>query len=130
MDMDFAADDPDGSLGRENLNVEQYWLGQVVVIAVSGAVDMLTSPWLNEAIDAAAAQSPLGMIIDLTKTDFLASAGLSALVRAQQNLTPTARLGIVADGPATSRPITLVGLDSVLTLYRTLDDALHDISGE
>jgi anti-anti-sigma regulatory factor len=81
---------------------------------------------LNEAIAAAAAKSPAGLIIDLSKVDFLATAGISVLVTARTNVTPTARFGVVADGPATSRPITLLGIE--ITLYRTLDDALHDFS--
>jgi anti-sigma B factor antagonist len=36
------------------------------------------------------------------------------------------RFGIVADGAATSRPIRLLGIDRILTLYPTLEDALRD----
>jgi hypothetical protein len=31
---------------------------------------------------------------------------------------------VVANGPATYRPLTLMGLDEVLPLYRSLNDAL------
>jgi anti-sigma B factor antagonist len=37
------------------------------------------------------------------------------------------RFGIVAEGPATSRPIRLLGIDVIPALYPTLDDALRDL---
>jgi anti-sigma B factor antagonist len=118
---DLVADDFPGQL-----DVEEFWLDQIVVVAAVGAVDMLTAPRLTEAIGVAAAKSPAGMIVDLSGVEFLASAGMSVLVAAHARLTPNARFGVVADGPATNRPITLLGIE--ITLYRTLDDALQDVS--
>jgi anti-sigma B factor antagonist len=124
-----AQGDADAGAGRDGLDLEEYWADRVVVVAAAGTVDTLTAPQLTEAIGVAAAQSPAAVIIDLSKVDFLASAGMSVLVAANEQVTPHARFGVVADGPVTRRPMTLVGLDSVITLYRTLDDALHDIGG-
>jgi anti-sigma B factor antagonist len=111
---------------QDELEVQESWVDRVVVLAAVGTVDLLTAPQLNKAIAAAAAKSPAGLIIDLSKVDFLATAGVSVPVTARTNVTPTARFGVVADGPATSRPITLLGIE--ITLFRTLDDALHDFS--
>lgn len=124
-----AAGDVDVFSGRDGLDVKEHWRDRVVVVAASGTVDGLTAPQLTEAIRLAAAQSPAAVIIDLSKVDFLASAGLSVLTATHTEVTPHARFGVVADGPATSRPITLLGIDSVVTLYRTLDEALHDLGG-
>lgn len=38
------------------------------------------------------------------------------------------RLLVVADGPATSRSLTLTGLDQVSSLHPTLDAALNDLA--
>ncbi len=122
-----AADDADAFSSQDGLDeVEEYWLDQIVVVAAAGAVDMLTAPRLAEAIGVAAAKSPAGVIVDLSRVDFLASAGISVLVAAHAEVTPNARFGVAADGPGTSRPITLVGIES--TLYRTLEDALDDFN--
>jgi anti-sigma B factor antagonist len=118
---DLVADD-----FPSQLDVEEFWLGQIVVVAAVGGVDMLTAPRLTEAIGVAAAKSPAGVIVDLSKVEFLASAGMSVLIAAQDDVTPHARFGVVADGPATGRPIRIFG--SEITLYRTLDDALQDVS--
>jgi anti-sigma B factor antagonist len=123
-DYSFATDDVFPS--QDGLEVEESWVDGVAVLAAVGTVDLLTAPRLNEAIIAAAAKSPTGLIIDLSKVDFLASAGISVLITARTNVTQNARFGVVAAGPATSRPITLLGIE--ITLYRTLDDALHDLS--
>lgn len=121
-----TANSPDGFSSQDELDVEEYWLDQIVVVAAAGVVDMLTAPQLTEAISVAAAKSPAGVIVDLSKIDFLASAGISVLVAAHAAVTPNARFGVVADGPATSRPITLLGIE--VTLYRTLQDALDDLN--
>lgn len=106
------------------LDVQHYSVDRVVVVAVTGEVDALTAPHLTATIGKAIAGSPAGVIVDLSEVDFLASAGLSVLVATHQEVTANARFGVVADGPVTRRPITLVGLDSVLTLYRTVEEAL------
>ncbi|MDT5067556.1 MAG: anti-sigma factor antagonist, partial [Mycobacterium sp.] len=82
-----------------------------------------------DAITYAAAESPTGVIVDLTDVKFLASAGMSVLVTAHEEIAAKAGFGVVADGPATSRPMRLVGLDRTITLYRTIDAALADIDG-
>ena len=110
---------------REPLAI--HWMGRVAVVVVSGDVDMLTAPALADAISEAASESPAGVIVDLANVDFLASAGMSVLVAAHEDVTRTAGFGVVADGPATSRPKRVVGLDRTIDLYRTLDDALGNI---
>jgi anti-anti-sigma factor len=116
--------------GPEGLDVEPYWAGRVMVLAVSGCVDMVTSGQLSDAIGVAAAQAPVGIVVDLSKTDFLASTGMSVLIQAHAEVTSTGQFGVVADGPATSRPMKLLGLDKVLGLYRTLGEALAEMNGE
>ena len=100
-----------------------------MVLSVRGAVDMLSAPQFTEAICAALGNAPAGLIVDLTGVEFLASVGMSVLVAAQEAADAmSVRFGIVAEGAATSRPIRLLGIDALLTIYPTLDDALHDLS--
>lgn len=97
---------------------------------IDARVDMVTSGQLSDAIGVAAAQAPVGIVVDLSKTDFLASTGMSVLIQAHTEVTSTGQFGIVADGPATSRPMKLLGLDKVLGLYRTLGEALAEMNSE
>jgi anti-sigma B factor antagonist len=71
------------------------------------------------------------LVIDLTEVTFLSSQGLQALVdatvAAQRRREP---LRIVVDHTRpVIRPIELTGLDDVLSLFDTVDDALHSPSG-
>ena len=107
-----------------NCTIEQRRIGEIEVLSVAGGVDMLTAPQLEEAIAAAAQNSPRGVIVDLGAVDFLASAGMGLLVAARNELPASVQLGVVAHGPATSRPLKLVGIAEVIGLHATLDEAL------
>jgi hypothetical protein len=52
---------------------------------------------------------------------------MSVLIAASEAVGSTRRFGVVADGPTTGRPMKIVGLDDILSIYPTLDAALADI---
>jgi anti-sigma B factor antagonist len=110
--------------------IAESWVDGVVVLALTGELDMLTAPALEDAIASATGKEPSAMIVDLTKVRFLASAGLSVLVAAYLDVTPSAQFGIVADGVAVRRPLKLTGIDTLVTLFPTLQDALADFARE
>ncbi|MGO8768009.1 STAS domain-containing protein [Mycobacterium sp.] len=116
------------SVGPTPFQVGKHQVDEAVVLTVAGEVDMLSAPQLSEAIQTATTAKPAALIVDLSKVDFLASAGMTVLVTAQAEVTPPTWFAVVAHGAATSRPIKLMGIDSVLPLYSTLDDALSDIA--
>jgi anti-anti-sigma factor len=109
-------------------DVNERLIGQVAVIATSGVVDMITAPQLEEAIKAALAKSPKGIVVDLTDVEFLASAGMGVIVAAHDAAPDGVVIHIVAEGPATSRPLKLVGIADIVPLHATLDDALAALS--
>jgi anti-sigma B factor antagonist len=115
---------PEPSADDGGAEVSTRWIGRVVVVMVSGEVDMLTAPGVADAISHAAAESPAAVIVDLTDVEFLASAGMSVLITAHDAITPQTQFGVVADGAATSRPMKLVGVDQIIPLHRTIEDAL------
>ena len=114
-------------MDAEGLGAEE-WLGSVVVVRASGAIDMLTAPQLAEAIRVALSKGPTGLVVDLTDVEFLASAGMQVLVAAHSTATPAARFAVVADGPATSRPLKIMGLADLLGVYPTLDSAIGNVA--
>jgi anti-anti-sigma factor len=118
------------SIDPTAFEVGKHQVDQAVVLTVSGEVDMLSSPRLAEAIATTLATKPAALIVDLSKVGFLASAGMTVLVTAQAEIAAPTQFAVVANGPATSRPIKLMGIDSVLALYSTLDAALNGIAGE
>jgi anti-anti-sigma factor len=99
----------------------------VVVLAVRGDVDALSAPRLIEAIGTELEAAADALIVDLTDVDFLASAGMTVLLEGHQAAGAKA-FAVVADGPSTSRPLKLMGLDQELRLYPTLAAALNDLA--
>lgn len=115
----------DGATG--GFAVHERVVDGVTVVEVHDVVDMLTAPLLGTAIGTALAGSPRALVIDLTGVTFLASAGMTVLVKAKEQVGAAAGFAIVAEGPVTSRPLKLVGLDDVLNLYPTVEDALRSV---
>jgi anti-anti-sigma factor len=95
----------------------------VSVVSVSGEIDLVTAPALEQAIGSVVAEGPTALVIDLSAVEFLGSVGLKILAATYEKLGTT-DFGVVARGPATRRPIHLTGLDKTFPLYPTLDDAL------
>lgn len=114
--------------GATSCVLEEEWVGRVAVVSASGVVDMLTAPQVEQAIRAALERKPAGLVIDFTQIEFLASAGMGVLVAIHDEVTPDVRFCVVADGPATSRPLKLVGIADLIKLYATRDEALSALS--
>lgn len=104
--------------------VEEQWHDTTVVVSCSGVVDMLTAPELERRISVVLDKEPDALIIDFTAVDFLASAGMSVLIKTHDQITPAVRFAVVADSPVTSRPMKLIGLTDLITMYPTVDAAL------
>ena len=100
--------------------------GDVAVVHVAGEVDLVTAPRLADGLTAVEEQFPTlrKVVIDLTGVTFLASAGLQALVEYKQRCREAGvDLCVVADR-SVARTIGIIGLNEVLALRPSLDEAL------
>ncbi|HXO83139.1 MAG TPA: STAS domain-containing protein [Mycobacterium sp.] len=113
---------------KDDFSTHESEVEGLAVVAVSGSVDMLTAPGLTEAIDSALAKKPKGLIVDLLKVEFLGSAGISVLMKTRDNLGESIPFCVVADGPATHRPLTLLGINELMSVCRRLDDAVAKLT--
>lgn len=110
--------------GNAECAVTEEWSERTVVVSVAGELDVLTSPHLKDGIDAALAKGPAVLVIDLSEVEFLSSAGMAVLVAAREQAEDShVKFGVVASGPATSRPLTLIGLAEVIGMHPTLGEA-------
>ncbi|SPM37212.1 Anti-anti-sigma regulatory factor (antagonist of anti-sigma factor), partial [Mycobacterium rhizamassiliense] len=99
---------------------------EAVVLQVSGVIDIITAPSLATHLDVALTGTPAVLVVDLTKVDFLSSAGITVLVEAHRLTQNSATsLRVAAEGAATSRPLQIVGVDKIVGLYPTVDDAVR-----
>ncbi|KMO68964.1 Anti-sigma-F factor antagonist RsfB [Mycolicibacterium obuense] len=102
-----------------------------VILHVEGDLDVLTAPTLGTHLDVALSGALKMLIVDITKVGFLSSAGISMLVETHR-LTERAgiSLRVVAEGPATARPLRMMNIDEIIDLYPTLPDALSGTKPE
>ena len=63
------------------------------------------------------------VILDMTQVEFVDSSGLGAIVAAMKQLGNTARLDLSGLSPNVDKVFRLTRMDSVFTIYKTLDDA-------
>ncbi len=112
----------------KDFGVTERWVERVVVVAAWGDLDVATAPELADAIEAAARNEPTALVVDLSRVDFLASAGMTVLIAAHRDIAPSARFRVVADGPSTSRPLKMIGIDTIVDVFRTLDEALDEFA--
>jgi anti-sigma B factor antagonist len=111
--------------GTEPITTSVDHHGGVAVLAVGGEIDLVTAPSFEKAINEVLADDPPNLVIDLSEVTFLASAGLQLLVATNERIDDSTGFAVVAEGPATSRPIELTDLDKIFDLYPSLDDALE-----
>jgi anti-sigma B factor antagonist len=111
--------------GTEPITTSVERLDGVTVLTVVGEIDLVTAPSFEKAINDALADDPRNLVIDLSEVSFLASAGLQLLVAANERVNASTGFAVVAEGPATSRPIELTDLDKIFDLYPSLDEALE-----
>ncbi|BBX50708.1 STAS domain-containing protein [Mycolicibacterium poriferae] len=98
--------------------------GAALVLHVAGDLDVLTAPTLMTHLDVALSGGAALLIVDLLDVTFLSSAGISVLVETHRLTEPAGvSLRVVAEGPATSRPMRLMCVDEIIDLYPTLKDA-------
>lgn len=115
--------------GPAPLEVAVRQIENVTVLSVSGEVDLATAPQLNESIDAALSATDVsGLIVDLTDVTFFASVGMTVLVEASNRVGERARFAVVAQGPLTARPLTLMGLHETFSIFTDLDAALAGLA--
>jgi anti-sigma B factor antagonist len=116
------------------LDVHESPIDGVTLLSVRGELDALTAQKLVEAIAGALTKVQVGLIVELSEVTFLATAGVTALLDGQRVARSSGKqFGVIADGPAASRPLTVTGADRMLDLYPTVDAAMkgmHQRAGD
>jgi anti-anti-sigma factor len=100
--------------------------GNITILSVRGEIDLLSIDRLHQAIDAAFRGGTANLLVDLTKTTFLASAGLKALEQARERAdTAGAMFAVAAARPSITHPIVALQLEQVLDLHDTVDEVIE-----
>lgn len=94
------------------------------VISVSGDFDVVGAPQVRSAIMRTIAAGATGLIIDLSRVDFVDSFGLGVLVGALKRVAAAAgQLVLVLTEPRVLKVFEITGLDSVFVIAASLAEA-------
>lgn len=115
-----------GPLGAIDVSVTEPVPG-TAVLAVSGEIDSLTSAQFEAAVSQLLAAEQQRLVIDLSGVTFIASSGLTTLVRAADRAAERGiRIGLVTTTRAVRRPLEVTGCDTLFDLFTSLDGATGD----
>lgn len=120
-------DVPGPGSGEGPLRTDARRFGETDVLVVAGEIDLQTVDQFRVVLGRALRDAgSTRVIVDLTAMTYLGSHGLNALVDAASEARDRREpLRLVEDHQRpVVRPMEITGLDRVLALYESLDDAL------
>ena len=112
---------------NELARVESEQHGSLCLVRVYGEIDMSNDREVLTAIEGAVARKTVRLVVDLTHTTYLDSAGLALLLRLAERIQARQqRLSVVVpvDSPV-RRAFELTGLPSVIDLESRSEDAMN-----
>jgi len=104
----------------------------VYVVHVTGEVDMSHEEELRGELRTAVAAEAKGIVVDLTECEFIDSSGVRALLlsrEAQHADDGTEPLAVAASSEQILRILSVMGIDRVIPIRPTVEDAAAEISG-
>ncbi|HEX5622501.1 MAG TPA: STAS domain-containing protein [Solirubrobacteraceae bacterium] len=107
-----------------DLTLHTTQIGQRTVLAASGDIDLVTAQRLEEAADAALDKGTHDLWIDLSDVDFIDSTGIHVLLQVRgRAMALNRQLAVICPVGPIRRAFGLTGLDEVLPLYTSRDEA-------
>jgi anti-anti-sigma factor len=97
------------------------------VVTAAGEIDASTADTLGTAVAAALADGYKRVHLDFARVTFIDSTGLGVLVKSHRAaVAAQARLSVVHPTPQTRKLIRVLGLDQLLDVYDSHEQALAD----
>lgn len=111
---------------KSNFAVHTHAVSRATTLALSGELDLLSSPVLQRAVDAAAGSDVELIIVDLRQLEFMDSTGLHVIVQAQHRMHENGRRFVLIRGPeVVQRLFDLTGVADALTVIDSPDELLE-----
>lgn len=103
----------------------------VLVVAVSGELDLYTAPELRSLLLGAINDGRTAVVLDLRETTFLDSTALGVIIAAMKALrVRSGRLVLVNDRTSITKTLAITGLDHLLAVEGRVEDAVRVARGE
>jgi anti-anti-sigma factor len=95
----------------------------IAVISLAGELDLSTIPKLEPRL-LEELRNPAGVVVDLTRLNFIDSSGIGLLIRAFRSEQAGPMHTVVAPGSQVERVFQLAGIDSALPVFSGRDEAI------
>ena len=101
------------------------------MVATAREIDLTNAESLRDALLSALNSGALGLVVDMTATTFIDSAGVTALVRASRRATASeATVRVAATAPAVLRVLNLVGIDQFIEVHPSVAEAIASLPAQ
>ncbi|MEV4104518.1 STAS domain-containing protein [Nonomuraea sp. NPDC049649] len=110
------------------LRLARHSLGDAVVVAVAGELDLFTAPVLRDEVRDAIKKDGPRLVLDLQQLSFMDSSGLSVLIEAWRLATGEGGgVSLAAPQAPVARILRTTGLDRRIKVYADVDSAVGGI---
>jgi anti-sigma B factor antagonist len=111
---------------RSDFRIETQTVGRASTLTLSGELDLLSSPILEQELGHVLASDAELVVVDLRQLAFMDSTGLHVVVAAQQRLQESGRrLALIRGGVQVQRLFELTGLGEILTIVNSPDELVE-----
>jgi anti-sigma B factor antagonist len=113
------------------MKVTPRQVGNTMVVELTGEIDTLDTEGMAEALAAITAARPRAVVLDFTGVTYIASMGLSLLLKLAQDVRKGGgKLVIAAVRPAVKTVLDTVHLGAAIPIESTVEAALARLAGK
>ena len=113
------------------MKVQIKHVGQAIVAELSGEIDTVDSEGLADALDEIVSQHPTRLVLDFSQVSYIASMGLSLLLKVAQEMRKTqGQLALVRVKPVVKLVLDTVCMGAVIPIEATLEKALEKMDAK
>lgn len=101
--------------------------GDVILLRAAGKLDAVTAPQFREDLEQTLAPDARRVVLDLSATPYVSSAGLRVLIVLAKQLMPHGKLAVTGLNESVREVFELAGFDKIMTLCDDVAAALDAV---
>jgi len=111
------------------MDLNQKGVGSALLTAAVGRIDLSNADDFTAALSAALNQSKAALILDLSKVDYISSAGLrSLMITLKDSKADNKAFGVAALQPMLAEIFTIARLNQVMPIFQTVREAVAKLA--
>jgi anti-sigma B factor antagonist len=112
------------------IDVQTKLVEGIPVLHITGELDLYTSPKLRTALESLLIRGHQRLVVNLLKTTYLDSTGLSILTAALKKFRDAGgNMALVFEQPQIDRMFTITGLNEIFPIYKEEAEAIAGAKG-